>query len=156
MISGITLQRGSVWFISNDLLPTKPPWLTGSKTHQIKRLIWILSPMGKGATHLFADQMTIVTDIYWLLFWLVILGTEYSLVLDTQVDTFIFAPFAVLYEVKDMHFFFKRKVSFVFPHFFPFYTTDQQTFSTHFDSHVIVQYKGEANCISESKTSRFS
>lgn len=55
-----------------------------------------------------------------------------------------------------MHFFFKRKVSFVFPHFFPFYTTDQQTFSTHFDSHVIVQYKGEANCISESKTSRFS
>lgn len=36
-------------------------------------------------------------------------------------------------------------INFFFSRFFPFYTTDKQTFSTHFEFHVIVQYKGEAN-----------
>lgn len=38
-----------------------------------------------------------------------------------------------------------RRVSFVYPHFFSILYHWQQTFSMHFDFHVIVQYKGEAN-----------
>lgn len=46
---------------------------------------------------------------------------------------------------SDIYAFFFLKIVLFFPHFFPCYTTDKQTFSTHFDFHVIVQYKGEAN-----------
>lgn len=76
-----------------------------------------------------------------------------SLFLETLLWTCwncFFVPSAVDKTSRSLVFFPKRTshiyaLNVVYPRLFSCYTTDAQTFPMHFDVHVIVQYKGEAN-----------